>query len=291
MTFGGAATAATPRDAAAAQIGQGFDAGFSRPSAGDRFSTPGRFGNSPGVFVPNPSDGSIRNPISPLPGRPNFSGGTNSATFVPGAPIAGGANPGNQVLRPNGLQFDPLAGGITPFDGVGMNGFGAFTVPRIAVPATGVVPQAQAGATSAGAGSQQTPQVYVAPVPVPVDTDQNVDHRNEVESVSATPVPAQLHQPQVATVTAYPTQGQTAPRDEDIVESASTRSTAVARSDVAEIATGRRTAGYRGQSNAAARRDKAAYVYPGYTLWQGYYWYHNPASGWLYWDGNRWTRF
>jgi len=29
----------------------------------------------------------------------------------------------------------------------------------------------------------------------------------------------------------------------------------------------------------------------GYTLWQGYYWYHNPTAGWHYWDGSRWTRF
>jgi hypothetical protein len=197
------------------------------------------------------------------------------------------------VLQPNGLQFDPLQGDITPFNGVGISGLSTFTVPRIAVP-TGVVPQAPAAGMAAGSASRQAPQVYVAPIPVPVDAGATADRSSEVKSFSATPVPAQLHQPRVATVTVYPDQDQTVPRDkdeEDVVETASTRSTTAARSDVAEIATGRRTVGYRGRRTATSQRNEVAYVYPGYTLWQGYYWYHSPKSGWLYWNGNRWTHF
>ena len=291
-TFGTANTAVTRRDAAAAQIGQGFDAGFSRPSAGDRFSTPGRFGDSPGVFVPDQSSGSIRNPISALPGRPNFSGGSTSATFRPAAPIAGGANPGNQVFRPNEL-FDSPLGDITPFNGPAARGIGAaLSVPRIAVPPAVVVPGA---AAPGGSVSPASPQIYVAPIPVPVGGASTAESETEVETISATPIPAQLQPNRVATATAFPDRNRLVRQDQDVVETASTRSTLpTARADYVEITTGRserRTVGYRGDRSTSAQPEGLAYVYPGYTLWQGYYWYHNPNSGWHYWNGDRWTRF
>jgi hypothetical protein len=51
------------------------------------------------------------------------------------------------------------------------------------------------------------------------------------------------------------------------------------------------TANFRGSTETATQRPARTSVYPGYTVWQGYYWYHSPASGWHYWDGGRWTRF
>ena len=51
--------------------------------------------------------------------------------------------------------------------------------------------------------------------------------------------------------------------------------------DVASRSTPFRT-NYRGPVNAEASR---------YTLWDGYYWYLSPPSGWHYWDGARWQRF
>ncbi len=291
-TFGGPATAVTRRDAAAAQIGQGFDAGFGRASQGDRFSTPGRTGNNPGVFVPDPSSGSIRNPVSALPGRPNFSGGTNSATFQPAAPIAGGANPGNQIFRRDGFSFDATPADITPFNGRAAIGFGsALNVPRVVVPPAVIAPQS--AAAPAGSNSPVSPQVYVAPIPVPVGEAATAESETEVTTFSATPIPAQLQQDRVATATAFP--DRTRAEDQEIVETASTRSLPpAARSHFVEIDTAtseRRTASYRGDGNTTAQRDGLAHVYPGYTLWQGYYWHHSPSAGWQYWDGDRWIRF
>jgi hypothetical protein len=39
------------------------------------------------------------------------------------------------------------------------------------------------------------------------------------------------------------------------------------------------------------RTDRTTTVFPGYTVWQGYYWYNSPTAGWQYWDGSRWLSF
>jgi hypothetical protein len=82
------------------------------------------------------------------------------------------------------------------------------------------------------------------------------------------PPPELIDQGGVATATAYPARNLTSPGDPEEV------ALPPAASRTIEIPT------------PTPQARPAAYV-----SWQGYWWTHNPQSGWHYWDGSRWSHF
>jgi hypothetical protein len=272
------------------RLGPGFDAGSSNPRIGDRFSTPGGFrGATINQFNQGDVGGGFA-PSSAIPGRPNFSGGSTSATLRPVSPLRGGPNPGNPGFIPDAVMDARLFGDSAPANVP----FNNFRLPiRVpvggAVPNFSVAPQTPVAPLNADEllPSQAAPLTEL-PLPAGAQSSATADVAPNVEATTVAPV----FEPQgIATATAYPE------RERARAEAAATaqRTTSRAsRADAVEIPAGggdpRRT-GYRGASEATANASNGTSVYPGYTLWQGYYWYHSPTAGWHYWDGRRWTRF
>ena len=287
------ATRGTAPPAAAAQIGQGFDAGPNLPRFGDRFSTPQGFGGNPGVFNRAPTTGTdTAIPGSALRGGPNFSRGSTSATLRPAGPIAGGPNAGDGAFNQDNAQLDVPLTGNPQIDGV-VNGFRRpLNTARVSgVPATSVVPQVPV--VPAPSVTPVAPEATVAPaLPLPVESPDNV--RTGVDAGSQATAVEPLVEPQeVATATAFPTREPTV-TDRGSVAASSRTTFRTSQSDVVEVPTGGggpRTTAFRGNVSEPARRGEVRFVEPGYVLWQGYYWHHNPTWGWHYWDGRRWIRF
>jgi hypothetical protein len=286
------ATRGTAPPAAAAQIGQGFDAGPNLPRFGDRFSTPQGFGGNSGVFNRAPATGAgTPIPGSPLPGGPNFSRGSTSATLRPAGPIAGGPNAGDGAFNQDNAQLNVPLTGNPQIDAV-VNGFRRpFSTPRVSgVPAISVVPQVPVPAPPV---TPATPQATIAPaLPLAVEAQGSV--RTGIDAGTQETVVEPLVEPQeVATATAFPTRERMS-RERGSVAASSRTTFRTAPSDVVEVPTGRglpRTTAFRGNMGEPARRGDVRFVEPVYVLWQGYYWYHSPTSGWRYWDGSRWIRF
>jgi hypothetical protein len=258
---------------------RGFDASTNRVYFGD--------GTSARRFYSGMADDGTGGlaPGSAIPGRPNFSGGSTSGTLQPGGAIQGGPNTGDAFIDRNGPNVPAANSGLGPFNrfGFGINGFG--------VPVGNVVP----GAVNTGTVVPQSGGTYVqpliVPVPVPAAT-QTQTAQPAVQSNSAPDTEPHIDRG-VATATAYPGTVSAGDTRADVVSlppSIRRRTTP----DVSEIPTGRgpveRRTGYRGVE-ATGEPTRAAVVYPGYTRWQGYYWYYEPSSGWHYWDGAAWQRF
>jgi hypothetical protein len=266
--------------------GQGFDGGSRNPRIGDRFSTPSGFRGAPvtiNQFNQGGANGGFA-PSSAIPGRPNFSGGSTGATLRPVSPIRGGPNPGNPGFIPDAVMDARLFGDSSVRDGALNN----FRLPIRApvggtVPNFSVTPQAPvAPSTLVVPVTPQTDAVSELPLPADAQSSANADIRPNVEATAVEPV----FEPQgVATATAFPVRERA--RAEATATAPQRTTLRSAPTDSAEIPSGgggpRRT-GFRGNTQSA---DAAS----GYTLWQGYYWYHNPTAGWHYWDGSRWTRF
>jgi hypothetical protein len=236
------------------------------------------FERSPGVFERSASPG---NPATGIPGRPNQSGGSTSRTLRPGSRMLGEAN--DTSLGPGSI---PL---VTPTvqDALfleGMRSTFGFPVTPI-VPIVPLAPQ-EDFATEAtidpsfpvdpAATPDPTAQTGEA-VPIVVTPENaRVSPRNRaVDPRTVTPrqpPPERMNAGGTATATAYPTRNLTSPGDaEEIATPPSAPATG--RAQVVEIPT-------TPQSRPSA-----------YVRWQGYWWSHNPQTGWHYWDGARWSHF
>ena len=285
-------TRAAPPEAAM-RLGQGFDAGFSNPRFGDRFSTPSGFSGAPATLNQFNQGGNIGGftPGTALRGRPNFSGGSTSATLRPASPMRGGPNPGNPGFIPDAVMDGRLLGDSVPAN-VPFNNFRLpIRVPvGAAAPNFTVTPQISSDPSALAAPvTPQTATVPALPVPGGAPTSAAADVAPNVQATAVEP----LLEPQgVATATAFPVRERASG---EATATASRRSTfRSGQADFVEIPSGGggpRTTGFRGAREQTGDASAVTSVYPGYTLWQGYYWYHSPAGGWHYWDGSRWTRF
>jgi hypothetical protein len=276
------------------RLGQGFDAGQSNPRFGDRFSTPSGFSGAPATpnqFSNGGGSGVTggRSPSSALRGRPNFSGGSTSSTLRPAAPLRGGPNPGNPGFVPDAVMDSRLFGDSSAGNGALNN----FRLP-IRVPIAPAVPnvgESQERPLAPSVTAAPVPQTAAAPqLPLPA-VAQSSEAAKTRASVQATAVVPMFEPQGVATATAFPAR-------ERALEAASAaaprRTTFRSQADFVEIPAGGggpHTTGYRGAMNTTTGANDVVSVFPGYTLWQGYYWYHSPRGGWHYWDGSHWTRF
>jgi hypothetical protein len=244
-----------------------------------------------------------RSPATSLPGRANFSGGSTSTTLRPSGPITGGPNNTNDMFAPgttrgdmfnqnalnqNALnqlnQFNQNAlrpGGIRSASGVPL------------APIVPIVPfAAQASEAPTAAIVPVVPNAPIVPIIVTPGEAQTSGRSGVAASIPATPREAPIEQTGVATATAFPTRNPTATGDAT-VNTTPPAAANVVQSQVVPIPTGRASATttYRGSPSAVGQRSGFTYTYPGYTQWQGHYWFHSPGAGWHYWDGLRWVQF
>lgn len=252
-------------------------------------SARGSFGGNAGMFDRGPTTGTM--PGSALPGRANFSRGSTSATFRPAGPIVGGPNNAWQFNSQGNATLDGPQIGNRGVTGAFQDDFGAVITGPLGpgAPFIRLAPQTFVAPASPVAPILPSPDMAPA-LPIPADA-QASGRTGTATGVPAAPQEPAVEPQGVATATAFPTRNQIAAENATTTSSASTfrRGTA----DFVEIPAGGgapRKTGFRGVGERA-QNGGLAYVYPGYTLWQGYYWYHSPAAGWHYWDGSRWTLF
>ena len=240
------------------------------------------FERNPGMFDRTASPG---NPATAIPGRANLSGGSTSRTLRPGERIFGEAN--DTSLGPGSI---PLVAPTVP-DALFLQGVGStFGVPITpVVPIVPLVPQggfataaainaqaaqAQAAMQAQAAEGQAAPATDIAPVVVAPENAGGPRNRpaDPRVAVPREPPRALMEQGGVATATAYPTRDLPSPGDAEVIATPPS-ATATGRGQAVEIPTTPQT------------RSSA------YVRWQGYWWDHNPRTGWSYWDGARWKLF
>jgi hypothetical protein len=226
------------------------------------------------------------NPATSIPGRANMSGGSTSRTLRPGSGITGDPNdtsmgPGSVPLAPRAVFRNDLLLGVGS----------ALNAPLAPIaPIVPLAPQAQNARTAAIA--PVAPTARVVPVIV-MPTEAQASGRSGVAvSVPATPREGVIPQEGTATATAYPTRNPTATGDATVTASPPA-GTVTVESEMGQTPNGAAppTTTYRGTPGATAQRSGLTFSYPGYTQWQGYYWFHSRAAGWHYWDGLRWVQF
>jgi hypothetical protein len=247
------------------------------------------FGANAGTFDRGPTTGTM--PGSAFPGRANFSRGSTSATFRPAGPIVGGPNNAWQFNSQGNATLDVPQIGNRGVTGAFQDDFGAVITGPLGpgAPFIRLAPQTFVAPASPAAPISPSPDVTPAR-PIPADA-QASGRTGTATGVPAAPQEPAVEPQDVATATAFPSRNPTANGSANMTSSASTlrRGTAQA----VEIPAGGgapRTTGFRG-AGETPQNGGPTFVYPGYTLWQGYYWYHSPSAGWHYWDGSRWTRF
>jgi len=297
-----AGTAGTTRPAGTAgTTSPAGTAGTSRPAARLRTDPTinifGRqvFGGNPAMLDVGPSTGEtvVRSPASLPPGRPNFNRGSTSASFRPAGPIAGGPNtPENARAFATGdaAAAAPLAGNRALTESAAAGIWAAINAPVIGQ--SPVIGQALPldSATPVAPDFEFVPPNDPLRIVLPLTANADVA-RTPTPGVEGAEAQAAADNDEVAVATAFPApdaSSATTPTQPTVT--APTNRAA----DAVEVPTGGATpftANFRGPISSAAERPAQAAVYPGYTIWQGYYWYHSPISGWHYWNGARWTPF
>jgi hypothetical protein len=245
------------------------------------------------MFNRGPTSGSAsgRTPGSAIRGPANFSGGTTSTTLQPGGQIRGAANDrANRDLATGNQALDPrLAGDAALIDAATAGA--TFNVPLApVVPVLPLAPQTFVAPTAPVAPVIQT--APVSPVIVSVGQSEASGRTGIERSIPVTPREPPVEQQGTATATAFPVRNPSATGDATVTGSPAGATTTAA-PDFTEVPTDGQPAvtTYRGNIGATGQRSGLTHAFPGYTRWQGYYWYRSPAAGWHYWDGLRWVQF
>ncbi len=273
---------------------RGFDPSTSRTYFGDGTSAQQSFGNTAGMFDRGTAGGGStgRAPGSALPGRANFSGGSTSAALVPAGPVVGGPNP---AQRGSAFPLSPFGGNIPLSAEAESNlraAVGALMTPVAPIgPApveqqsapAGSIPTVEPNDAAEGSGQIVPAIPFSAEIPSAQRATSPANARVAPREAPAENVP-------VATATAYPDQKNTTraattpPARPPVTGSAATQFTEVPSGGGAPQATDNNT-------RPVIQNNLPAQAGVPYRVWQGYYWFNVPRTGWHYWDGARWVRF